>query len=465
MQNDKRSAIVKKISPAVSPLMRRLAVYIAQAPRRPLPAAVTERTKHHLLDTLAAMVSGSRLLPGARAIAFAAAQGGTREACVIGSRVVTSAINAALANGMHAHADETDDTYYQALVHPGCSVVPVALAMGERNHAGGTALLRAMVLGYDVCARVSKALGLERFRSAGHSTHSFGGTFGSAAAAGALAGLNADQCRYLLSYAAQQASGLSCWARDTEHIEKAFDFGGMPARNGVTAALMAAMRFTGVEDVFSGDRGFLHAYGAAARPERLVQDLGRAFEIMNTAIKRWAVGYPIQAPLDAVANLIAVHGVRARDVERVRVTIDEQGARTVNQRRMASINIQHLVALMLVDGEITFASSHDGARLRDPAVAKLKERIDLTGSRALSRTRTTQAVVEITTRGGRRLRHHTKAVRGTATNPMTRDEVAAKSRDLLVPVIGGRRAGRLIETVWNIEQIGDVARLRPFLQA
>ncbi len=454
---------MKRTQQTISPLMRTLAGYIARAPRRALPAAVVERAKHHLLDTLSAMVSGSQLLPGRKAIEFAAAQGGTPEACVIGSGLVTTAVNAALANGMHGHSDETDDTYYLSLVHPGCSIVPAALAMAERKRSGGTALLRAMVLGYDVCARISHALGVEKFRSAGHSTHSFGGTFGSAAAAGALAGLNADQARYLLSYTAQQASGLSCWARDTQHIEKAFDFGGMPARNGVTGAIMAAMNFTGVEDVLSGDRGFFHAYGATAEPQRLVRNLGRVYEIMNTSIKRWAVGYPIQAPLDAVSNLIARHGVTAGEIERIKVTIDEQGARTVNKRKMASINIQHLVALMLTDGEITFASAHDAARVRDPRVLKLKNRIELAGSAAFMRTKTTQAIVEITTRDGRRLRHHTRAVRGTAANPMPRAEVEAKSLDLLAPVIGARRARKLADTVWHIERVADLRRLRPLL--
>lgn len=453
-----------RAQPAVSPVMERLSRYIARAVRRPLPSQVIERAKHHLLDTLSAMASGSRLLPGRRAIQFARSQGGAAEAQVIGSDCITSAINAALANGMHAHSDETDDTYYLALVHPGCSIVPAALAMAERERRSGMELLRAMVLGYDVCARISKTLGIERLRSAGHSTHSIGGTFGSAAAAGALAHLDARQARYLLSYTAQQASGLSCWARDVEHIEKAFDFGGMPARNGVTAAIMTAMKFTGVEDVFSGDRGFFHAFERFAAPARLVADLGGRYEIMNTAIKRWAVGYPIQAPLDAVANLIARHGVRARDVERVVVTIDEQGARTVNQRKMADINIQHLVALMLVDGEITFASSHDEKRLRDPEVNRMRSRIRLAGSAALSRTKTTQSIVEIETRRGERLRHHTKAVRGTATNPMPREEVEVKSRDLLVPVLGRRRAARLIDRVWHIEQMKDVRGLRPLLR-
>jgi 2-methylcitrate dehydratase PrpD len=238
----------------------------------------------------------------------------------------------------------------------------------------------------------------------------------------------------------------------------------MPARNGVTAGLMASMKFTGVEDVFDGDRSFFHAHGLTASPEKLVHALGRTYEIMNTSIKRWAIGYPIQAPIDAVLNLIVKHRITANDVERIVVTIDDQGARTVNQRTMASINIQHLVAVMLLDGDISFASAHDDRRVRDPQVLKLKERITLQGSAALGRAKTTQAIVEITTCDGRRLRHHTKAVRGTAANPMPRSEVEAKARDLLLPVIGPRRTTRLVDTMWHIERLRDARMLRPLLQ-
>lgn len=443
-------------------IVKQLVSYIAAAPKRRLPDRVMERAKHHLLDTLAAMISGSRLLPGQRAIEYARDQGGNAEACVIGSDILTSATTAALANGMHGHSDETDDTYYLALVHPGCSIVPAAFAMAERTRSGGDALLRAIVAGYDVCARLSQALGIEKFRTYGHSSHSFGGTLGSAVAAGALAGLDAAQVRNLLSYTAQQLAGLSCWARDVEHVQKAFHFGGMPARNGVTAAVMAAMGFTGVDDTLEGERGFFQAFREFIEPAKLVANLGRVYEIENTSIKRWAVGYPIQAPLDAVSNIIA-RGVRGGDVERVVITIDDQGARTVNQRRMASINIQHLVAVMLLDGDISFVSAHDEKRVRDPAVLCMRKRIELQGSAALGRAKTTQAIVEIATRDGRRLRHHTKAVLGTAANPMSREQVAAKSRDLLVPLMGARRAESLIDSVWDIEKIGDVRKLRRLL--
>ena len=100
-----------KAAPQISPVMQALSAYIARALRRPLPPAVLEKTKHHLLDTLAAMLSGSRLPPGKKAISFAKTLGGTKEASVVGSRIVTAAANAALANGMLGHADETDDSH------------------------------------------------------------------------------------------------------------------------------------------------------------------------------------------------------------------------------------------------------------------------------------------------------------------------------------------------------------------
>jgi 2-methylcitrate dehydratase PrpD len=452
--------------PQVSEVMRTLSAYIAQARRRALPPAVAEKTKHHVLDTLAAMISGSRLPPGKNAISFVRTQGGAKEACVAGSRIVTSAVNAALANGMLAHADETDDSHAASLTHPGCGVVPGALAMAEREAANGAALLRAVALGYDVGCRLTMSLDPYQFREDGHSTHSFGPTFGAAAAAGALARLREPAVRHLLSYAAQQASGVSCWMRDEQHVEKAFDFGGMPARNGVAAAAMVAHGFSGVEDVFAGERSFFVAYGRKPDPARLVAGLGEAWEIMDASIKRWSVGSPIQAPLDALALLIAEHGLRAADVERLVVRVAHQGANTVNNRAMPDICMQHLCALMLVDGNVTFRSSHDLKRMGDPKVRALRARVELVGDDALSRAMPSrQGVVELRLRDGRELSHHAKAVRGTPGNPMTRAEVQAKAFDLLAPVIGKARAGRLCDTVWNLERVSDVRKLRPMLGA
>jgi 2-methylcitrate dehydratase PrpD len=444
--------------------MRRLSRYIASALRRPLPSAVVEKTKHHILDTFAAMVSGSRLVPGMKAIAYVKTLGGVKEAGVIGSRIVTTAINAALANGMLAHADETDDSHAPSLTHPGCGIVPAALAMAERERRGGMALLRAVALGYDVGCRLTQALDAYEFRNDGHSTHSFGPMFG--AAAGALAGLSEHQARYLLSFTVQQASGVSCWMRDREHIEKAFDFGGMPARNGVAAATMVAHGFTGVDDAFAGERNFFVAYGRKPDPSALTRGLGTTYEIMNTNIKRWSVGSPIQAPLDSLHDLIRDHGIKAEDIESLLVRVAHQGANTVDNRAMPDICMQHMCAIMLIDGKVTFASAHDEARMRDRKVLALRGRIELRGDDELSAAMPSrQGIVEVSLRDGRKLKHHTRAVRGTAENRMTRAEVDEKSFDLMAPIIGKARARRLCEAVWKLEKVRDLSTLRPLFAA
>src|SRR5258707_11808970 len=129
--------------PMIQPLLqisaptRALSAYIAQAAARRLPAEVAEKARHHVLDTLAAMVSGSRLTPGRTAIAYVRRLGGTPQASVAGCKIMTSCINAALANGMLAHADETDDSPAPSRNHPGCAVVPAALAAAEAVPSAG----------------------------------------------------------------------------------------------------------------------------------------------------------------------------------------------------------------------------------------------------------------------------------------------------------------------------------------
>ena len=446
--------------------MQEVSAYIAAASKKALPKQVVEKTKHHTLDTIAAMVSGSRLLPGRKAISYIKTLGGAKEATVIGSRFVTTAINAALANGMLGHADETDDSHAPSLCHPGCAIVPAALAMGERERRNGTAVLRAVALGYDIGTRVNLSLNAYEFREDGHSTHSFGPMFGAAAATGSLCGFDSRQARHLLSYTAQQASGVSCWMRDEEHIEKAFDFGGMPARNGTAAAAMVAHGFSAVEDVFAGERNFFVAYGRAPKPDVLVQGLGSTFEIMNTNIKRWSVGSPIQAPLDGLLDLIREHRIKADNVEKLVVRASHQGANTVNNRNMPDICMQHMCAVMLLDSFVTFKSSHDEKRMRDKKVLALRSRIELYGDDELTRVMPSrQGIVELKLKDGRELKLHVKAVRGTSDSPMSRREVDEKSYDLLAPVLGKARARKLCDAVWSMEKIVDVRKLRPLLQA
>ena len=303
--------------------------------------------KHRILDTLAAMVSGARLKPGVMAIQYVRGQGGVPEASVLTTDIRTSAVNAALANGMFGHADETDDFEPVTKAHPGCAVVPAALAMAEREDRSGTELLRAVTLGYDLCCRFLLALGADLVRATHRSAEGVSATFGSAAAAASLARLDERAMRYALSYAAQQVSGVWSWERDTEHVEKAFDFAGMGARNGVTAAMMVQSGFTGVPDVLDGEHNVLEAFSTAPKPEEMVAGLGSRFFVTDTAIKIFSVGYPIQAPLDAFLILRREHGLTVNNVARIVVKLPADGARIVDNRAMPDVNVQHMMAVAL----------------------------------------------------------------------------------------------------------------------
>lgn len=443
----------------------RVAAFIADAARRALPHEVAEKTRHHVLDSLAAAVSGARLRAGVAALRYVRGLGGARQATVIGSRLLTSAVNAALANGMSAHADETDDSHAPSLTHPGCAVVPAALAVAESYQASGRAFLGAVAAGYDVGCRATMAFDAYRMFEAGRGTHAIGGVFGAAAAAAVVAGLDARQAAHALSYAAQQASGITTWTRDREHVEKAFVFGGMPARDGVTAATMVASGMSGVDDVLAQD-AFFARFAPDGDAAAMQDGLGTRCEIMRAAIKKWSVGSPIQAALDALEALNAAQRIAPDAVAAITVHIPEEAVKVVDGRAMPDVNLQHLVALHLVDGALSFAASHDHARMADPVVQALRGRVRLVASRELSEARPRrQAIVEIALADGRILNHRTVAVRGTPENPMTRKEVEAKALDLMAPVLGAKRAHALVAAVRGIERIKSCVALRPLLQA
>ena len=442
----------------------RLARYMVEARERSLAPHVAREAKHRILDTLAAMVSGAHLKPGEMAIRYARSQGGVAEATVLTTDIRTSAVNAALVNGMLAHADETDDFEPVTKAHPGSAVVPAALAMAEREGRSGNELLSAVALGYDLCCRFLLALGPDLVRGSHRSAEGTSSTMGSVGAAASLARLDEKGMRYALSYAAQQVSGVWSWVRDAEHVEKAFDFSGMGARNGVTAAIMAQMGFTGVWDVLDGEHNALAALSIEPKPEEMVAGLGSRYFVTETAIKPFSVGYPIQAPLDAFLTLQREHGLTVNNVERIVVRLPEDGARIVNDRAMPDVNCQHIIAVALVDGTVSFEDSHSYERMKDPKVRAAKERVQLIADpKLMDPAAPRSGLVEVTLRGGRTVTHFTRHAPGTKENPMDTERVNAKARLLMEPVLGAGQTDGIIRRVNAAEELDDVRELRRFL--
>jgi 2-methylcitrate dehydratase PrpD len=446
-------ANVQETAPANPDLTGRVARYMASARGQMLPPEVVREARHRILDTIAAMVSGARLKPGEMAIRFARAQGGTPEASVLTTDIRTSAINAALVNGMFAHADETDDFEPITKAHPGSAVVPAAMAMGERSRATGLELLNAVALGYDLCCRWLLALGPNHVRATHRSAEGVSATMGAVAAAASIARLDEPAMRYALSYAIQQVSGVWSWERDLEHVEKAFDFSGMGARNGVTAAVMAQLGFTGVTDVFEGEHNALEAHSTQPRPEELARDLGRRFFVTETAIKTFSVGYPIQAALDAFLILRREHGLTVESIDRITAALPEDGARIVDNRSMPDVNLQYLIAVAAIDGTVSFDASHSYERMKDARVLEMKKRVQLVADRSLMDPAAPRSArVDVQLRDGRVVSQFTRHAPGTKENPLDTAGVSAKARSLMAPVLGSARTERVIETVNSLER-------------
>jgi 2-methylcitrate dehydratase PrpD len=434
-------------------LIDSLAEYMLAARSEKLPAEVVQKGKSHILDTFAAIVSGSTLKAGKLGLQHARAQAGKEECAVLGSNFRTTPIVAAFANGMSAHADETDDSNNQ--LHPGCAMVPAALAMAEAQARSGDAFLRAVILAYDIGFRFHVAF---EPRST-----SFGATFGASAAAGALAELDHLQLCYLISYAAQQASGSRAWVGDDDHIEKAFDYAGMPARNGVTAALLVQSGFTGNRDVLEGDQNIIKTY-APCDSSKLLSNLGRKFTITSCLVKKYPVGSPMMETVDATLAMLAKQPIRPQDIERVIVRIPSSGARTVNNRKMPDVNVQYMVANILLDGKLSFESAHDYNRFQDPRVQEIKQRVELVQDEELERTGPRfQGLVEVYLKDGRLLREHVSNCRGRPENPMSPEEVEKKAAWLMEPVLGKKNSDQIIESTRHLETMPNIRDLAKFM--
>ena len=166
-----------------------------------------------------------------------------------------------------------------------------------------------------------------------------------------------------------------------------------------------------------------------------------------------------------MVNLRRQRAFTADDVQKVVVRLAPTVGAVVDNRDIPDICLQHMIAVMLVDGTASFAAAHDKARMNDPAVRRQRAKVEYVPDEALARLLPVRvAAVEVTLKDGARLNDRVEAVRGTVRNPMTRDEVVEKARDLMAPVLGAAQAQRLVEAVLALDSAPDLRPLRPLLQ-
>lgn len=299
---------------------QQLAEFVASTPLASMPAEVVERAKYFVLDYLGVALHGSLVDSSATVRAFVDRFAPPGHATIIGCAHGTHPAYAALANGAAAHGIEMDDTHQEGSIHLGAPVISALIAASEMQPAGGGEFLAAVVLGYEVAARLAMAVGPEaHYRRGFHPTGTCG-TFGAAAAVARLWGLEARAMAQALGIAGSQAAG-SMEFLATGAWTKRFH-PGWAAHNGLIAAALARQGFTGPETIIEGQAGFAQAYSQAPRPERVTQGLRTSFEILATAVKPHACCRYMQAPIDAILELVKTHDIAAGDVAQVTLRLD-----------------------------------------------------------------------------------------------------------------------------------------------
>jgi 2-methylcitrate dehydratase PrpD len=239
----------------------------------------------------------------------------------------------------------------------------------------------------------------------------------------------------------------------------------MGARNGVTAAMLVQAGWTGVNDVFSGPGNLFQSYAPKVDPEILVHELGEEYEVTKTIIKKWSTGGPIQSPLEAIQLIRQRRPFEPDDIRQITVRVSTSAADKIDDSVMANLSMQYLISVMLIDRSLSFTAAHDDARMRDPAVLRQKAKIKVVADESLERLLPKRvAIVEVVFNDGTVITERNDTVRGSPENPMSSEEVAAKARDLMAPLLGREKCSKLIESIFALEGIKDIRQLRPFLQ-
>ena len=429
-------------------------------------AALSDEVRHyarrHLLDSVGVMIAGAGGEVASRAEAVLAAVRPAGRIPVPGRARRADLIDAAFLGGTAAHGIELDDGFRQGSVHPGCVVTPAVLALGYERHIDGKALMEATVAGYEAEIAIGRACHPD-LRQRGFHPAAACGVFGAVMAAGKLRGLSRQQLANALGIAASSAAGLFAFVNGGADIKRLH--AGHASREGLQAALLAEQGVDGPPDVIEARDGFLQAFafGRTGKARAVALPPAVPFGITDCYIKPYPCCRHIQPAVEALIGLLADEKIASEEVERIDVAtyrIAAEHAETGwDDFASAQLSFSYLMGLALRFRAIRFEHFTEEMR-RDPAFAAFARKLTVTAPPEIDRLypQLRPARVTVTTARGTFTRQADEAL-GSRIVPFDDAGLKAKFSDLVGPVLGAARAQELMQRVWSLDAIDDIAPL------
>ncbi len=438
-----------------------LATYASSLRYEDLPANVVARVKDLLFDTLGTLLGGARYPAGRIVTRYTEGLGESGPCTVAATPMRVSPAAAAFANATMSHCLELDDNYNPANAHVANVVVPAALGIAEAQHASGPEFIAALVAAYDVEGRIGIALDPVRLYARSFHPSSIDGNFGAAAAAGRMLRLLPPAMVQAFGLAGCQASGLLAWVTEPSQLSKAFQIG-IASRNGVTAATLAQLGFTGPPHILEGKHNLFRAFsGLESVPASTLTDaLGERFEITRTSLKKYAACRQIHAPLDGLFAIMRQHGLTGDDIAAVVTRVATSMADIIDKNELPSHNAQYVLATAAYDGRVE-VDQLDGRRAEDPRIAALSERVCVLGDEELERRFPEQwsGITTVRTRDGREFTETVHYPTGDPENALSDADLRAKFRTLVRGVVSEQRADEIAALIAGLEALDDCGRI------
>jgi 2-methylcitrate dehydratase PrpD len=440
-----------------------LADYVGSTRYEDIPPHVIEHAKKVVLDTTGAIVrAASHRYTAANILSkYALDRGGNAEATLIGQGFRTDAVNAVLVNGTFGYYCDVESILPVTISHPAAVIFPTVLALAESRNLSGKDLLRAFVVGYEVQARVILALGPSALYERNFHPSAVGGTFGAAAAAGSLLGLDAAKQSVAFGLAGCQASGLLAWETDATEHSRPFQMG-LAARNGVTSALLAEKGFGGPPNIFEGKYSIFQSFTARPYPERLVEELGQKYYILDTLFKRYSCCGFILSGADGLLEIINKNKLTHENIDSIDLHFAKEGAHIIDNNSLKSHNAQYVLSVLAVNGEVNIDDILED-RTREASISRLSKKVKVVPDDLPDFPQKHSSIVVVKTKDGQSYSENVVEPKGTPTNPLTQAELEEKFLRLTRTEMLNDQARETIKKVNALEGINDIHELTHLL--